>query len=188
MLGKKNYLWTITSVSWHCPLFTGCIYTGEQTAPGSTKKQHRHGNHSMDTAYWFFTFLNLLTSMVPSPHPISSCQRCLQTVSPGGGQKVLLWPRCPCSWTGWQKRTRCSFWSGEQRGPNRADSFMKMSQTLLRYTQHLQLISQGTFLVVRWLRLHTPNARGGVGWWWGGWVQPLAREPDPICRNLKSCM
>ena len=33
--------------------------------------------------------------MVPSPHPTSSCQHCLQTVCPGGGQKVLLWPHCP---------------------------------------------------------------------------------------------
>ena len=147
------------------------------------KKQHRHGNHSMNTAYWFLTFCIYWQAWYPPRTPpllaSTACRLCVLGVD----RKCCSDHTAPCSWTGWQKRTRCSFWSGEQRGPNRADSFIKMSHTLLRYTQHLQLISQGTFLVVRWLRLHTSNARGGVAWWWGGWVQSLVKEPDPICRN-----
>jgi len=38
----------------------------------------------------------------------------------------------------------------------------------------------GDFLVVQWLRLHTPHA--------GAWVSSLVRELDPTCHNLRVCI
>ena len=46
------------------------------------------------------------------------------------------------------------------------------------YVKKLFIVYLGTFLVVQWLRIHTPNAGGS-----GSQVRSLVRELDPTCHN-----
>ena len=80
------------------------------------RKPHRRENHRMKTGYWFLTFWIYGQACYPPPTPpllaSAACRQCVLGVD----RKWRSDHAAPCSWTGWQKRTRCSFWSGEQRG------------------------------------------------------------------------